>query len=134
MGKRAHTYAYGPIGRSHRPPADDTDRGRPQPYRYAYADPTGLHKMGHRYYEPTLGRLTQPDPSGQEANPYLYAGGDPINNADPSGLSLKSRERRDEKGGRRKRRDCKTIGVTPDQGRCIDDQRQRDRGRVRQGR
>ncbi|MFH9733894.1 hypothetical protein [Streptomyces sp. NPDC017260] len=30
--------------------------------------------------------------------------------------------------------DCKTIGVTPDQGRCIDDQRQRDRGRVRQGR
>ncbi|MEI5032541.1 hypothetical protein RB201_05065 [Streptomyces sp. S1A(2023)] len=31
-------------------------------------------------------------------------------------------------------RDCKTIGATPEQGRCIDDQRQRDRGRVRQGR
>ncbi|MEU1123835.1 hypothetical protein ABZ371_09695, partial [Streptomyces sp. NPDC005899] len=28
-------------------------------------------------------------------------------------------------------RDCKTIGVTPDHGRCIDDQRQRDRGRDR---
>ncbi|MET9985905.1 RHS repeat-associated core domain-containing protein, partial [Streptomyces rochei] len=28
------------------------------PYRYAgaYADPTGLYKMGHRYYDPTLGR------------------------------------------------------------------------------
>ncbi|WP_327299426.1 MULTISPECIES: hypothetical protein [unclassified Streptomyces] len=26
-------------------------------------------------------------------------------------------------------RDCKTFGVTPDHGRCIDDQRQRDRGR-----
>jgi len=25
-------------------------------------------------------------------------------------------------------RDCKTFGVTPDHGRCIDDQRQRDRG------
>ncbi|MEU1128138.1 hypothetical protein ABZ371_32275 [Streptomyces sp. NPDC005899] len=31
----------------------------------------------------------------------------------------------------RHRRDCKTIGVTPDHGRCIDDQRQRDRGRDR---
>ncbi|WP_435878530.1 HD domain-containing protein [Streptomyces halstedii] len=30
--------------------------------------------------------------------------------------------------------DCKKIGVTPDQGRCIDDQRQRDRGRVHEGR
>ncbi|MER7776715.1 RHS repeat-associated core domain-containing protein [Streptomyces sp. NPDC096191] len=29
----------------------------PQPYRFAgaYADPTGLYKMGHRYYDPTLG-------------------------------------------------------------------------------
>ncbi|MFF8638930.1 RHS repeat-associated core domain-containing protein [Streptomyces pilosus] len=42
--------------------------------------------MGHRYYDPTLGRFTQPDPSGQETNPYLYAAGDPINNSDPTGL------------------------------------------------
>ncbi|MET7647914.1 hypothetical protein ABZS83_30635 [Streptomyces sp. NPDC005426] len=27
-------------------------------------------------------------------------------------------------------RDCKTFGVTPDHGRCIDDQGQRDRGRT----
>ncbi|GAA2528938.1 hypothetical protein GCM10010423_24680 [Streptomyces levis] len=27
-----------------------------------------------------LGRFTQPDPSEQEANPYLYAGGAPVNN------------------------------------------------------
>uniref|UniRef100_UPI0037DC730F RHS repeat-associated core domain-containing protein n=1 Tax=Streptomyces sp. WAC05458 TaxID=2487412 RepID=UPI0037DC730F len=62
----------------------------PQPYRYAgaYADPTGLYKMGHRYYDPTFGRFTQPDPSGQETNPYLYAAGDPINNMDPSGLGF----------------------------------------------
>ncbi|WP_416529800.1 hypothetical protein [Streptomyces coelicoflavus] len=30
------------------------------------------------------------DPSGQEANPHLYAGGDPINNTDPSRVSLLS--------------------------------------------
>ncbi|AKZ53094.1 putative secreted protein [Streptomyces ambofaciens ATCC 23877] len=42
--------------------------------------------MGHRYYDPTLGRFTQPDPSGQEKNAYLYAEGDPVNGIDPSGL------------------------------------------------
>ncbi|GAA5207681.1 hypothetical protein GCM10023323_24190 [Streptomyces thinghirensis] len=87
-GKRTHTYAYGPTGLPRTTPTEAV----PQPYRYAgaYADPTGLYEMGHRYYDPTLGRFTQPDPSGQETNPYLYAGGDPINNTDPSGLSLMS--------------------------------------------
>ncbi|MER7900823.1 RHS repeat-associated core domain-containing protein [Streptomyces sp. NPDC096046] len=83
-GKRTHTYAYGPTGL----PRGTTTEAAPQPHRYAgtYLDPTGLYKMGHRYYDPTLGRFTQPDPSGQETNPYLYAGGDPINNSDPTGL------------------------------------------------
>lgn len=59
-----------------------------QPYRCAgtYLDPTGLYKMGHRYYDPTLGRFAQPGPSGQGQNPYLHAAGDPINNSDPTGL------------------------------------------------
>ncbi|MFE1013776.1 RHS repeat-associated core domain-containing protein [Streptomyces sp. NPDC058794] len=85
-GKRTHTYAYGPTGLPRTTPTEAV----PQPYRYAgaYADPTGLYKMGHRYYDPTLGRFTQPDPSGQETNPYLYAAGDPINNMDPSGLGF----------------------------------------------
>ncbi|WP_217131449.1 RHS repeat-associated core domain-containing protein [Streptomyces sp. AC558_RSS880] len=83
-GKRTHTYAYGPTGLPRTTPTEAV----PQPYRYAgtYLDPTGLYKMGHRYYDPSLGRFTQPDPSGQETNPYLYAAGDPINNSDPSGL------------------------------------------------
>ncbi|WP_435888016.1 RHS repeat-associated core domain-containing protein [Streptomyces niveus] len=57
-------------------------------YRFAgaYADPTGLYKMGHRYYDPNLGRFTQPDPSGQENNPYLYAGGEVDHYTDPTGL------------------------------------------------
>ncbi|MER7709165.1 RHS repeat-associated core domain-containing protein [Streptomyces werraensis] len=85
-GKRTHTYAYGPTGLPRTIPTEAV----PQPYRYAgaYADPTGLYKMGHRYYDPTLGRFTQPDPSGQETNPYLYAGGDPINRTDPTGLGF----------------------------------------------
>ncbi|MFE0207453.1 RHS repeat-associated core domain-containing protein [Streptomyces sp. NPDC058985] len=67
--------------------AHDTDGVRPQPYRYvgACADPTGLYKMGHRYYDPTLGRFTRPASSGQEENPYPYANGDPINNTYPNG-------------------------------------------------
>ncbi|MCZ9340189.1 RHS repeat protein, partial [Streptomyces sp. TRM76130] len=53
-GKRTHTYAYGPTGLPRTTPTEAV----PQPYRYAgaYADPTGLYKMGHRYYDPTLGR------------------------------------------------------------------------------
>ncbi|MER7722270.1 RHS repeat-associated core domain-containing protein, partial [Streptomyces flaveolus] len=86
-GKRTHTYAYGPTGL----PRGTTAETVPQPYRYAgaYADPTGLYKMGHRYYDPSLGRFTQPDPSGLETNPYLYAEGDPINLVDPSGTDAR---------------------------------------------
>ncbi|MFF3160171.1 RHS repeat-associated core domain-containing protein, partial [Streptomyces sp. NPDC057910] len=36
---------------------------------------------------PNTGRFTQPDPSGQEKNPYLYAEGDPVNRIDPKGLN-----------------------------------------------
>ena len=43
--------------------------------------------MGARYYDPRIGRFTQPDPSGQETNPYLYAAGDPVNQIDPTGLA-----------------------------------------------
>ncbi|MFC7820063.1 MULTISPECIES: RHS repeat-associated core domain-containing protein [unclassified Streptomyces] len=35
---------------------------------------------------PHFGRFTQPDPSGQETNPYFYAAGDPVNRTDPTGL------------------------------------------------
>ncbi|MFI6209871.1 RHS repeat-associated core domain-containing protein [Streptomyces sp. NPDC051041] len=81
-GKRTHT--YGPTGLPRTTPTEAV----PQPYRYAgtYLDPTGLHETGHRSYDPALDRFTQPDSSGQETNPCLHAGGDPINIVGPSGL------------------------------------------------
>ncbi len=60
-----------------------------QPFGYtgAYTQPaTGLIHLSARYYDPTLGRFTQQDPSGQDNNPYTYAGNGPINKTDPSGL------------------------------------------------
>ncbi|MGW5006296.1 RHS repeat-associated core domain-containing protein [Streptomyces parvulus] len=81
-GKRTATYSYGPYGEAR------TTSGTNQPYRYTgtYLDSSGLYKMGARYYDPQLGRFTQPDPSGKESNLYAYAAGDPVNRVDPSGL------------------------------------------------
>jgi RHS repeat-associated protein len=56
-----------------------------QAERFAYLDPTGLYKMGARYYDPTLARFTQTDPSGQETNPSAAFGNDPVNHTDPNG-------------------------------------------------
>ncbi|MGW4853717.1 RHS repeat-associated core domain-containing protein [Streptomyces sp. NPDC004288] len=57
-------------------------------YAGAYLDSTGLYKMGARYYDPHLGRFTEPDPSGPETNPYLYAASDPINHTTPPACSV----------------------------------------------
>jgi hypothetical protein len=45
--------------------------------------------MGARSYDPTVGRFISQDPTGfngGSANLYQYAGADPINQSDPSGL------------------------------------------------
>ena len=52
--------------------------------------PNNLYHYGARYYDPTTGRWTQPDPLAQsfsptEANRYQALGGDPINLVDPTG-------------------------------------------------
>ncbi|WP_424923323.1 RHS repeat-associated core domain-containing protein [Amycolatopsis arida] len=51
----------------------------------AYQLHGGLNLTGHRYYNPTWGRFTQPDPTKQETNPYTYAQCDPVNQSDPTG-------------------------------------------------
>ncbi|NRA36704.1 MAG: RHS repeat-associated core domain-containing protein, partial [Planctomycetes bacterium] len=48
--------------------------------------PSGLVVMGHRVYDPLIGRFLTEDPAGAGNNHYAYAGGDPVNRWDPSGL------------------------------------------------
>nr|WP_308403062.1 RHS repeat-associated core domain-containing protein [Streptomyces sp. BV286] len=85
-GTKVNNYSYSPRGVTR---AATTEKaGVSQPYRFAggHQDPTGMYHLGTRYYDPNIGRFTQPDPSGQEKNPYLYAEGDPVNRIDPNGL------------------------------------------------
>ncbi|RUQ87247.1 RHS repeat-associated core domain-containing protein [Labedella gwakjiensis] len=53
-----------------------------------YDSASGLYKLGARFYDPALGRFTQYDPSGQEANPYGYAACNPVNSSDATGLAV----------------------------------------------
>ena len=85
-GSIKDTWKYDPYGNviSH----TGTDYN-PFQYTGSYTDATtGLIHDGARYYNPTDGRFTQQDPSGQEANLYAYAGDDPLDYADPTGLSF----------------------------------------------
>lgn len=48
---------------------------------------SGLHYNWHRHYDASIGRYTQADPLALVDGPslYLYAGGNPVHNVDPSG-------------------------------------------------
>ncbi len=86
-GSVTHSYAYDPYGVT----TETTSSSLVNPWRYTgqYQDAaTGLYKTGARYYQPELGRWTQPDPSRQEANTYLYVSANPANFVDPSGLGF----------------------------------------------
>ena len=82
-GQTSATYTYDPYGVQ---TAATGTAATLNPYRYigGHADPNGLLKTGVRYYQPTLARFTQTDPTRQDPT-YLYATGDPLNRADPSG-------------------------------------------------
>ncbi len=53
-----------------------------------YDELTKQHYNLNRYYSPELGRYLEADPIGLEGglNPYAYAGSNPVNAVDPSGL------------------------------------------------
>lgn len=80
-------YSYSPYGEE-RATADTTPAQANQ-LRYigGEIEEDGTYRFGARYYDPAVGRFTQMDPSGQEANPYSYATCDPINASDPTGLN-----------------------------------------------
>ena len=53
----------------------------------ASGQPVGWYWLSVRHYDPSLKRFLQPDPSEQEGTrSYVYAGDDPLDAADPSGL------------------------------------------------
>jgi RHS repeat-associated protein len=91
-GTQRGAYTYDPYGSHHT--ASGVNGTLPvNPWRYAggYLDTaTGLYHLGARYYQPALGRFTQQDDLVSPGDPangnrYAYAGGDPINQSDPSG-------------------------------------------------
>ena len=49
-------------------------------------DGSGLRLLGHRYYDPTIGRFLTRDPAKHGTNWYGYCGNNPVTNSDPSGL------------------------------------------------
>jgi RHS repeat-associated protein len=58
-------------------------------------DASGLMYRRNRFYDPKSGRFTQEDPIGLAGgvNSYGFAGGDPVNYADPYGLATDSTPR-----------------------------------------
>jgi RHS repeat-associated protein len=77
------TYSYDPYGKLR---ASTGTTANPYQYTSSYLDATGLYHNGARYYDPNLGRFTQQDPAAQPPNLYTYAGNNPANSVDPSGL------------------------------------------------
>jgi RHS repeat-associated protein len=80
----AATYTYDTWGNT---TSTVTGVGATNPFRYAggATDSDGLIKFGTRYFNPTIGRFTQVDPSGQERNAYAYANCNPVNATDSTG-------------------------------------------------
>jgi RHS repeat-associated protein len=80
-------YSYSPYGEQRAISSGTVMTVNSLRYIGGYLDSaSGLYKLGARYYDPSIGRFTQYDPSGQESHPYGYAACNPINSKDPSGL------------------------------------------------
>jgi RHS repeat-associated protein len=84
-------YSYSPYGEARSTATGTAPATNSLRYISGYYDTSaGLYKLGARYYDEGLGRFTQFDPSGQEANPFSYAACNPAGASDPSGLSAVS--------------------------------------------
>jgi RHS repeat-associated protein len=80
-------YSYGPYGEARYTGSSTAVTSNPIRYISGYLDlASGEYKLGARYYNASMGRFTQKDPSGQQLNPYQYVGCNPVNGADPDGL------------------------------------------------
>ena len=90
-----------------------------------YDHETALYHMGARYYDPQLGRWLSEDPAGIAGglNLYAYAGNDPVNGRDPSGM-FDCVGVEDPNGGHwdchLTTQDCDAIGAAPGSDQCWD--------------
>lgn len=82
-------YTYSPYGEARFTSTNSNVASNSLRYIGEYHDGDGIYKLGARYYDASLGRFTQMDPTGQETNPYAYGGfANPINGKDPSGTAF----------------------------------------------
>jgi RHS repeat-associated protein len=88
-GAIATTYSYDPYGGTSAAGASNSNEFQ---YTGRENDGSGLYYYRARYYNPGWGRFISEDPLGVRAgiNLYRYAGGNPLNFRDPSGLTPSS--------------------------------------------
>jgi RHS repeat-associated protein len=87
-GNLIQSYQYGPFGDLQNAPTDSN----PFQFTGRENDGDGLLYYRARYYNPAWGRFVSADPAGFDGgiNPYVYAGNNPVNLADPSGRQIGS--------------------------------------------
>jgi RHS repeat-associated protein len=90
-GSIVRSYSYDPDGN-----ATTSGSGPTTDLKFAGGHQVGsLYHYGARYYDPGIARWTQQDPIQEyddlsQANRYVYAGGDPVNEIDPLGTNFLS--------------------------------------------
>ena len=93
-GSYINEYAYAPFGGMLK-----SIENVPNPFEFigregVMNDDNGLSFMRARYYAPDLGRFLAQDPirlDSQDANLYRYAGNNPVDYSDPSGLTRREK-------------------------------------------
>ncbi|MGY1749151.1 RHS repeat-associated core domain-containing protein [Modestobacter sp. SYSU DS0511] len=81
-GAVKNTYSYDPYGASR---TKTEAVNNPWQYIGGQLDSAGLYHLQARYYDPVVGRFTQPDPTGQDAQAYGCGSSDPVNFSDATG-------------------------------------------------
>ena len=91
-GSQTDTYEYDAFGNmvNKTGPSENTYTPNNYLYRGEQYDPDlGLYYLRARYYNPVTGRFLSADPlASQGQRRYQYAGADPVNGVDPSGMDL----------------------------------------------